>query len=351
MAEVNMSTEVRHSMRKKHKRRTRRRLLVLIIVIALAAVAVFGIRSRIIKNRTLSITEPFSLDEALGQSDLSVFSLQSLEGKASDLVTSDSEVGSDLVTLQADTERALLFNLDDKSAVYAHGIYDKIYPASLTKIMTALVCLDSVSMGMNVTMQEQDFEMDADAQESQLDAGDSLTMGDLLKLMLVYSANDAALAIARTVSGSTDAFVQKMNDKASELGMTGTHFVNPTGLHDDNHYTTPYDIYLMMNAANQYPEFSEYASAASMQVSVTGTQGTSSFTEDSTDEYLTGIYTLPQNVTIIASKTGTTDEAGSCLSLIVQNEYGVNYCAVVTGALDKDGLYGDMTQLLSLINS
>ena len=70
MAEVNMSTEVRHSMRKKHKRRTRRRLLVLIIVIALAAVAVFGIRSRIIKNRTLSITEPFSLDEALGQSDL-----------------------------------------------------------------------------------------------------------------------------------------------------------------------------------------------------------------------------------------------------------------------------------------
>jgi len=322
-----------------------------VIAILVIAAVVLGLRYSTLKKRQINITNPFSLDNVFDQSNLSVFALQSLTGTASDLVTSDSEVGTDLVSLQSDTEKALLFNMDDRTPVYAHGIYDKVYPASLTKIMTALVCLENASMSMTVTMQKSDFAMDSDAQQSELDEGDSLTMGDLLKLMLVYSANEAALAIARTVSGSTSAFVQKMNDKAAELGMTGTHFVNPTGLHDDDHYTTPYDIYLMMNAAYQHPEFSDYASSASMQVSVSGTQGESSFIEESTDEYLTGIYSLPQNVTIIASKTGTTDEAGSCLSLIVQNEYGVNYCAIVTGALDKDGLYGDMTSLLSLINS
>lgn len=322
-----------------------------VIAILVIAAVVLGLRYSTLKKRQINIINPFSLDNVFDQSNLSVFALQSLTGTASDLVTSDSEVGTDLVSLQSDTEKALLFNMDDRTPVYAHGIYDKVYPASLTKIMTALVCLENASMSMTVTMQKSDFAMDSDAQQSELDEGDSLTMGDLLKLMLVYSANEAALAIARTVSGSTSAFVQKMNDKAAELGMTGTHFVNPTGLHDDDHYTTPYDIYLMMNAAYQHPEFSDYASSASMQVSVSGTQGESSFIEESTDEYLTGIYSLPQNVTIIASKTGTTDEAGSCLSLIVQNEYGVNYCAIVTGALDKDGLYGDMTSLLSLINS
>ena len=96
------------------------------------------------------------------------------------------------------------------------------------------------------------------AQSSGLQVGDTLTCDQLLHIMLVYSGNDAALALARTVSGSVSAFVDIMNKEAQRIGMTGTSYVNPTGLHDDNHYTTPYDIYLIMNTIqNEYPELNE----------------------------------------------------------------------------------------------
>jgi D-alanyl-D-alanine carboxypeptidase len=356
MTEVFMTTKERHSAQKKSaqkKRRQRavRRRWTAIIAIAVGVVLLLCLYTNTVRNRTLDTTEAYSIGNEDTATDFSNFALQSLSAEGDDLVASDSEYGDDLISLSSDTEHALLFNIDDSEPIYAHGIYDKVYPASLTKIMTAIVCFENSSMDVTVTMQEEDFELDEEAQESELDVGDTLTMEDLMKLLLVYSANEAAMAIARTVGGSVDAFVEMMNEKAQELGMTGTNFVNPTGLHDDNHYTTPYDIYLMLNAAYEIPEFSQYSSVDSIEVSVTGTEGDSTFTEESTDEFLTGIYSLPQNVTIMASKTGTTDEAGSCLSLIVQNDYGVNYCAVITGALDKDSLYGDMINLLSLVNT
>jgi len=344
-----MSTGEKHSARKK-RRKKRIFFRTILCLVILASVVGAALWYRISVKRKLDVSEPYQIDHENDTSRLSAFALQSLTGTGTDLVASEAEEGSDKLSLSEGTERALLFNLDDKSAVFAHGIYDRVYPASLTKIMTALVCLENASMSATVTMQDSDFDLDTDAQQSQLDSGDTLTMEDLMKLLLVYSANEAAMAIARTVAGSTEAFVAKMNEKAAELGMTGTHFVNPTGLHDDDHYTTPYDIYLMMNAAYQHPEFAQMASIDSLEVSVTGTEGESTFTEESTDEYLTGIYSLPQNITIMASKTGTTDEAGSCLALIVQNGYGVSYCAIVTGASDKDTLYGDMSSLLSLVN-
>ena len=160
------------------------------------------------------------------------------------------------------------------------------------------------------------------------------------------------MAIARTVGGSVDKFVEMMNSEAQKLGMTGTHFVNPSGLHEDNHYTTPYDIYLMLNRVYQdYPDFSKIASQSQYQTSVTGTEGESTFLSTTTDEYLDGTYSLPSNVQILASKTGTTDQAGSCLALVVQNGYGVPFIAIVTGADTKDTLYNDMSKLLSLTNS
>ena len=219
--------------------------------------------------------------------------------------------------------------------------------------MTALVTLESkADLSKQVTMTDADFQLGEDAQSSQLEVGDQVTLGDLLNLLLVYSANDAAMAIARTVGGSVDTFVQMMNTEAKKLGMTGTNFVNPSGLHDDKHYTTPYDIYQMLNRAYQdYPDFSKIASQSQYQTSVTGTEGQSTFLSTTTDEYLDGTYSLPSNVQILASKTGTTDEAGSCLALVVQNGYGVPFIAIVTGADTKDTLYGDMSKLLRLTNT
>lgn len=322
------------------------------MILVLAAVLIHLIVTR---SATLDTSEAYNLSAQNGAEELSPFTLQSTSNytESEGIVCSESEVGSGSLSLTEDDERALLFNLEDHTSLYAKGIYDKIYPASLTKIMTALVTFESgADLTQQVTMTDADFQLGEDAQSSQLEVGDKVALEDLLNLLLVYSANDAAMAIARTVGGSVDKFVEMMNSEAQKLGMTGTHFVNPSGLHEDNHYTTPYDIYLMLNRVYQdYPDFSKIASQSQYQTSVTGTEGESTFLSTTTDEYLDGTYSLPSNVQILASKTGTTDQAGSCLALVVQNGYGVPFIAIVTGADTKDTLYNDMSKLLSLTNS
>ncbi|GEM_PF-59363 len=322
------------------------------MILVLAAVLIHLIFTR---SATLDTSGAYNLSAQNGAEELSPFTLQSTSNytESEGIVCSESEVGSGSLSLTEDDERALLFNLEDHTSLYAKGIYDKIYPASLTKIMTALVTFESgADLTQQVTMTDADFQLGEDAQSSQLEVGDKVALEDLLNLLLVYSANDAAMAIARTVGGSVDKFVEMMNSEAQKLGMTGTHFVNPSGLHEDNHYTTPYDIYLMLNRVYQdYPDFSKIASQSQYQTSVTGTEGESTFLSTTTDEYLDGTYSLPSNVQILASKTGTTDQAGSCLALVVQNGYGVPFIAIVTGADTKDTLYNDMSKLLSLTNS
>ncbi|MGN0361960.1 MAG: D-alanyl-D-alanine carboxypeptidase family protein [Bilifractor sp.] len=343
--------------RRKNTRRRRQIMLRRIAAIFIAVIIILAIvliRLVYISRTRLDTSQAYSLATVNGTEDLSAFALQSTSNytETEGIVCSGSEEGTDSLSLSESDERALLFDLEDRSCLFAKGIYDKIYPASLTKIMTALVTFESnADLTQKVTMTDADFDLGEDAQTSQLEVGDTVTLNDLLNLLLVYSANDAAMAIARTVGGSVDSFVDVMNQEAQKLGMTGTHFMNPSGLHDEQHYTTPYDIYLMMNRAYQdYPDFSKIASQSQLQTSVTGTEGDSVFNSTTTDEYLDGTYSLPANVQILASKTGTTDEAGSCLALVVQNSYGVPFIAIVTGADSKDTLYGDMSKLLNLTN-
>ena len=137
-----------------------------------------------------------------------------------------------------------------------------------------------------------------------------------------------------------------MNDKAASLAMTGTHFANPHGLHDENHYTTAYDVYLMLYAAYQHTEFQNTMSMSSYTLNMTHADGTAG-----TDKYLTGEKNAPENVTVLGGKTGTTDEAGSCLALVSQNAYGEPFISVILHASTKVELYEDMNTLLSNINS
>ena len=133
-----------------------------------------------------------------------------------------------------------------------------------------------------------------------------------------------------------------MNDKAASLAMTGTHFANPHGLHDENHYTTAYDVYLMLYAAYQHTEFQNTMSMSSYTLNMTHADGTAgTIYLSSTDK----------NVTVLGGKTGTTDEAGSCLALVSQNAYGEPFISVILHASTKVELYEDMNTLLSNINS
>ena len=134
--------------------------------------------------------------------------------------------------------------------------------------------------------------------------------------------------------------------------MTQTHFENPHGLHNDNHYTCAYDIYLLMNEAMQHSEFVDTIRLSSYTLSVTHADGsTGSFRLDSTDKYITGEKQVPSGVNLWGGKTGTTDEAGSCLALIAQNEKGIPCIAIILNANNKTSLYDDFGKLLSQINN
>lgn len=249
-------------------------------------------------------------------------------------------------------QKGLLFSLSNHKVLYANGIYDKVYPASITKIMTAMLALQSGKLNDTVTITQDNVTLEDGSQVCGFVAGDQVTLDQLLHCLLVYSGNYAASAIAEYVGGSTENFVQMMNDYAAKLGCTGTHFSNPHGLQDENHYTTPYDIYLMLNEAFTYPEFTEITELPSYTVTYTGSDGTEkSTTLTATDHYLTGEATAPKDVTILGGKTGTTEVAGNCLAILTQNAYGKTFVSIVMGADTKELLYQEMNSLLQNINS
>lgn len=204
-------------------------------------------------------------------------------------------------------------------------------PASTTKVMTALVVLENADLDEQVTVEESDFdEVTADSSVAGLVAGETLSVRDLLACLLVPSGNDASYVLARAVAGDWQSFVEMMNEKAAELGCTGTHFANPCGLPDDDHYTTAHDLALIMEAALQYPEFSEIAGSETWDLPATS--GNPARTLKSTDFMLNpdGPVYLGEGV-VTAAKTGYTEDAGRCLVAAAQKD-GMDLVGVVLGA-------------------
>ena len=342
----------RFNQRRARERRRRILLIVLFVLFLAAFVAllIYLVNQR--EDRTYPIDRVYDIHERNGAKELSEFNQQTIPGFAEDLVTPDGDLCPDGFALQQEECKAILFDLDRNKPVFCRNIYRKIYPASLTKIMTAILTMEMSGMNEVVTMTPADFDLEEGAQTSALEPGDVVTMDQLFHLLVLYSSNDAAMAIARTLAGSEEEFVRLMNERAKELGMTGTYFTNPTGLHDPDMYTTAYDVYLMMRCAYGYQNYLNVSQMAEYTTEITGESGMNrTIHHASTDQYLTNEHALPRGIRILASKTGTTDQAGSCLALIIQNEYGVPFVALVMGAWDKENLYANMTALLNLSNA
>jgi serine-type D-Ala-D-Ala carboxypeptidase (penicillin-binding protein 5/6) len=134
----------------------------------------------------------------------------------------------------------------------------KEYPASSTKILTALIVIEAGNLDQLVTVAPEDTKVEPSSLE--LKPGQQFTRRQLLFGMLLKSANDVAMCLARDNAGSVPAFAEKMNLRAAELGATSSHFVNPHGLHDPNHYTTAHDLVLIARAAMQQPLFRQIVS-------------------------------------------------------------------------------------------
>ncbi len=330
------------------------RLLILTLIFLLVLFGIFLILL-IRQERDLDLSEAYtpriSARETGSTSLGATASSQLADAFASRLCVSEDAVALEGVSLQGSREKGLLFNLETREALFAQGIYDQVYPASITKIMTALLTIKYGNMEDQVVITEEDLALEEGSQMSGMAVGDQVTMDQLFHALVIYSANDAAMAIARQIGGSVDHFVEMMNEEALSLGMTGTHFMNPHGLHDGNHYTTVYDVYLMLKEAYSYSLFIDAAQMNVYQLTVTRADGSQvSYRLDSTDKYLTGERTLPKDVTLLCGKTGTTDEAGSCLAIIVQNAYGIPYMAAILNADNRSILYEDMNALLMHIN-
>jgi D-alanyl-D-alanine carboxypeptidase (penicillin-binding protein 5/6) len=269
---------------------------------------------------------------------------------ASDLcvTTGDVSDGTDVDMSQATA--AGLFDVASGKVIYAQNIHEKLNPASLTKILTALCALKYGSLDDVLTASENVYITESGAVKLGLEAGDTMTMDQALHALLLKSANDVAVMIAEHIGGSVEGFADIMNEMANSIGATNSHFVNPNGLTDPNHYTTAYDLYLIMNEAVKYDKFVEIihtSSYNSVYHNKDGNEKTIDLT--TTNAYIKGEAFAPDNVTVIGGKTGTTNAAGSCLILYSRDNSGNPYISVILQSSDRTTLYSEMTDLLNEI--
>lgn len=246
-----------------------------------------------------------------------------------------------------------LFCLDDHSVIYAKNIHERRNPASLTKVMTALVALKNGNPEQKITAGENCIIREKGATLCDVKPGDSMTLEQALYLMLLNSGNDVAMMIAENIGGTPEHFYEMMNEEALKLGATNTHFVNPHGLTAEDHYTTAYDLYLILNEAIKQEKFVEIIQTPLYDVTGTDASGNSkSFPQGkNTNQYVRGDRKAPESITVIGGKTGTTTAAGHCLMLYVQDADQHDYISVILKSESGDSLYEDMTGLLSEINN
>lgn len=170
---------------------------------------------------------------------------------------------------------ALLMDQKTGQILYQKNMDEKLYPASTTKVMTALLLLEEGELNKVVTIGKDVPDLiERGSSQIYLIPEEELTREQLLYALLVDSANDAAIAIAQDVSGSTQKFVERMNERAKELGAKNTNFLNPNGLHDDQHYTTARDLSLMAREAMKHPVFRDAVSTERYIIPATNKQDT-----------------------------------------------------------------------------
>lgn len=205
--------------------------------------------------------------------------------------------------VSASAQSCILMEAVTGEILYEKQAYEQRPMASTTKIMSTLLCIESGDL-------DTEFVVDSDAIHVEgssmgLVEGDTVTKRALCYGMLLPSGNDAAGAAAVKIAGSYEAFADLMNAKAQELGMTQTHFVTPSGLHDDDHYSTAYDMAILTAAALQNEIFREICGQSQAQVC---------FGNPPYERWLTNSNKLlTMDETVIGVKTGFTDEAGRCL--------------------------------------
>ena len=238
--------------------------------------------------------------------------------------------------LEVEAKAALLIDPDTEELLYARNIHERLYPASLTKIMTCLLVLESLDRGeiaRDTVLTASDVAVNSippDGSTAGIKAGEELTVESLLYCIMLSSANEGCNILAEGVAGSIDAFVDRMNAKAQAIGCEDTNFVNTNGLPDDYHYTTAWDLYLITKEARTHADFMPIVSTIYFEVPATNLSEPRKLytTNYLVSSYRTSYY-LYQGAQGI--KTRSTSAAGYCL-VSSATRSGRSLLSVVLGA-------------------
>ena len=236
--------------------------------------------------------------------------------------------------LKLGAEAAILIDNTTGKVLYDKNADEKKYPASTTKIMTAILTIENCNLNDVVTVNYEAISIVPSGYSvAELQVGEQLTVEQLLQVLLVNSANDAANVLAMHISGSIENFAEMMNNKASELGCTNTHFTNPSGKHDNDHYTTAHDLAIIMQYCMKNDTFRRISGSKSCII-------------PATNKYEERVYTNTNELLVVATrndasnyyyqyaiagKTGYTSQAKNCL-VACSSKDNFELISVVLGA-------------------
>lgn len=229
------------------------------------------------------------------------------------------------------SKAVILYELKSGTLIYSYNCDNKIYPASMVKLMTALIAVEMGQLTDTVTVTKRALSNVAMGSVSaKLVAGEQLSLESLLYCVMAASANDAAVVVAEYIAGSQEGFIQLMNEKAAQLGCTGTHFSNAHGLHDDETYTTARDLCRILEYALKNEDFRKLFTAAKHTVPATN--------KSEERQILTSNYMMREgnkkyyDPRVTGGKTGATDEAGRCVAVTAEGG-GMELLGIVMGAV------------------
>ncbi|WIV10972.1 D-alanyl-D-alanine carboxypeptidase family protein [Proteiniborus sp. MB09-C3] len=240
-----------------------------------------------------------------------------------------------------ESKSAILIDAISGEIIYEKNIHERLSPASITKIMVLLIAMEEINSG-NMRIDDK-VHVSANAErmggsQVYLEEGETQIVDDLLKAICLRSANDAAVALAEHMSGSIDVFVQRMNEKAKQLGMTNTHFKNATGLPDEEHLSTAYDISLMSKELLKYPKIHEWLTIYMTDIKVGKNKNV-------TQTLVNTNRLIREYQGANGLKTGLTNEAGHCLAASAKRG-NLSLISVVLGGPTSNSRFLESKKLL-----
>ena len=241
--------------------------------------------------------------------------------------------------LNLNSEAAILVEISTGRILYEKNSTKKLYPASTTKILSAILIIENCNLDDIVTVRASALNnIPTGYVTCNLQVGEELTVRDLLYALMIPSANDAAYVLAEHLAGSVENFSVMMNDKAREIGCKTTHFVNPNGIHDDSHYSTAYDLYLIANYAMKNETFRDLVATTEYTLPATEKYPSADRILETTNELLNKNSKKYYYKNAIGIKTGYTTKAGNCLVAAASRD-GLEFIAVVlNGGATENGL-------------